>query len=166
MLAQRSSAPRHFRRQSRWALALVSLLPLAALPACAGPRDHAAGHGQNADRSAHMERHAAHMDEHMERLRKDLALTEAQQPLWDRFMEATKSDRAGMMAKGPSRMESNAMPAPERLQQMQSFMIERANSMKQVAEAIKPLYDSLSPEQKAKLDRFFGHGSGHHRRWG
>ena len=107
-----------------------------------------------------------------------LKITDGQNPQWEGFanvlrnhakdrdqrMERFRSQRA-QSAPGAQRPERPSVSAIDRMEFMQKRMAERSVRLSEVVAAAKPLYATLSPEQKQVADEMFarqGRG-GHHR---
>lgn len=111
-----------------------------------------------------------------------LRLTEAQQKLWapvEELVRKSHADRAKRMeefrqnqAPGGRGGPRADVPLPDRLDRMSQAMATRAQNAKAMADAVKPLYASLSDEQKQVLGPAlreltgFGPGRGHGGRHG
>ncbi len=95
---------------------------------------------------------ALRADQHLSRLKADLKLTAAQEPLWQAFAEKVKAE-AG---KGMDAMRANAqdlsLSAPDRMAQRTEIMKERLAAMESINASFKQLYDSLSTDQKRVAD--------------
>jgi hypothetical protein len=100
----------------------------------------------------------------------ELKITEAQTPQWNAFVEAEKSSAAamglGMMQgaghgaqSGSGRM---AGPLPDRLARHEAMMTTHLEALKKVRAAVSPLYEALTPDQKAKADQLLCGGMGGH----
>lgn len=88
-------------------------------------------------------------------LKARLDLKADQMPAWDTFQKA--ADEASAKEKAtcaslPTEMES-APSLPDRLTRQEDMMKSRLESIQAVKPALVALYDKLSPEQKAVLDR-------------
>jgi hypothetical protein len=113
-------------------------------------------------------------------IRTALKITAAQQPQWDAFanvlrkhardrdqrFEQFRAQHEG--ARGGPRPDRPQVTAIERLERTQQRMAQRSAHLSEVLAAAKPLYASLSPEQKQVADGMLsrqGHGGrgGHHR---
>jgi hypothetical protein len=114
---------------------------------------------------------AARADQHLTRLKADLKITAAQEPLWQAFAEQAKAG-AG---KGFQTMRDNAqdlsLSAPERMSRMTELMKQRVTAMESVNASFTRLYESLSVDQKRVADIHaarMGHGGhmGHGGRMG
>lgn len=110
---------------------------------------------------------AARADQRLTRLKTDLKLTAAQEPLWQAFAEKAKAE-AG---KGFKAMRENSqdlsLSAPDRMAQRTALMKERVAAMESVNASFSKLYDSLSVDQKRVADihaaRMGQHGHMGHR---
>jgi hypothetical protein len=95
---------------------------------------------------------AARAEQRLARLKTDLKVTAAQEPLWQAFAEKAKAE-AG---KGFQAMRDNAqdlsLSAPERMSRMTELMKQRVAAMESVNGSFKQLYDALTPDQKRVAD--------------
>ena len=119
-------------------------------------------------------------------LKGELALKPAQLPLWDAFAAAAQAMSGPMamhsgmamptgkpMAPGTSMPQGMAMPKsgmammamsgslPERLDRHEAMMTDRLMALRAVKAALSPLYATLSPAQRAKLDATPAHPHTH-----
>lgn len=105
-------------------------------------------------------------------LKAKLDLKADQMPAWDAFQKAADEASAREKATCASLpTEMKAAPSfPDRLTRQEEMMKSRLESIQAVKPALMALYEKLSPEQKAVLDRpMMGppHGGpGHHKRHG
>ncbi len=88
----------------------------------------------------------------------ELRITPAQQAQWDQVATAMRAQAAQMdtvarQMRARGDQPSNAMEQLDRRAQMAEM---RASSAKAFAAAFKPLYDSLSDDQKKSADELFG----------
>jgi hypothetical protein len=88
----------------------------------------------------------------------ELRITPAQQAQWDRVAtamraQAAQMDQMAQQMRARRDQPSNAMDQLERRAQMAEL---HANNAKTFAAAFKPLYDSLSDDQKKSADELFG----------
>jgi hypothetical protein len=104
---------------------------------------------------------AARADQYLARLKADLKLTAAQEPLWQAFAGKAKAE-AG---KGIEAMRENAqdlsLTAPDRMTRRTEIMKERVAAMESVNASFRQLYDALSPDQRRVADIHaarMGHG--------
>lgn len=88
-------------------------------------------------------------------LRTELKLTDVQGKQWDDFAKAIHSN-ADRMASVHEEMWNTGMwstlPAPDRMEKMQQMMSQHLEASKDIIGASKPLYASLSDEQKETFD--------------
>ncbi|HSI00861.1 MAG TPA: Spy/CpxP family protein refolding chaperone, partial [Reyranella sp.] len=109
---------------------------------------------------------------HRAYLKARLDLKPDQMSAWDAFQKA--ADDASTKEKARCAALPTDLKEPptlnQRLDRQETFMKARLESMQLVKPALTALYDKLSPEQKAVLDRpamgRHGHGPGRHRRHG
>ena len=83
-----------------------------------------------------------------------LNLTAEQRPLWDRYQAAVRDGREKarqLCASAPERLDSTT--ALERDARMQQFLSTRLAAMQATRPALEALYQALSTEQRAILDR-------------
>jgi Spy/CpxP family protein refolding chaperone len=137
--------------------------PAAQAPAATSPAGAPHAH---ADRPSRIEGRLAF-------LRTELKITDAQQAKWNaladvmRENDKTMRQRMRQMHASGQAKPMNAVEALERREQMSEA---RAADLKKFVAALRPLYDSLSPEQKKTADELLvhqgrqhkGHGT-HHR---
>jgi len=109
------------------------------------------------------------------RIQQALQITSAQQPQFDTFANVLRKQAQAMdqrIQERRAQMQQGAAPtnvtAIQRLEFMQRVTANRYNQLGEVIAAAKPLYDTLSPEQKQTADQLLArrgrHGPhGHHR---
>ena len=160
------------RKPALPALALVAALAgtagLSTLPALAQTaqpqaQDQAREHqGHHRDFSA-----ARHIDGRIAYLKAELKITPQQEPQFDRVAQAMRDnaaakDQAMQKMRGDRDQPKNAV---ERLELRQQLAAERAQDSQRFLDAFKPLYASLSDDQKkAADDMLTRHGHHGHRR--
>ncbi len=95
------------------------------------------------------------MHKHLDHLKTDLHLTDAQQAAWQTFADQAM-DSARQAEKERKEMwqhhQENMTNAPAHMQDMADHMAERARMMSKTASAAKNLYAQLSPEQQQTFD--------------
>ena len=109
-------------------------------------------------------------------IQQTLQITSAQQPQFDTFANVLRKQARTLderIQQRRAQMQQGAAPANvtaiDRLERMQRMTAERYNQLGEVIAAAKPLYDSLSVEQKQAADQLLarrgGRGGphGHHR---
>jgi hypothetical protein len=144
------------------AVAIVSAVPLAQT-AFAQPGPGAAEH-QKHPRASRIEGRLAF-------LKTELKITDAQTAQWNAFADVMRqSDKARRdrfeAMRGKRGEETTAL---QRFEQRERASETRTQELKQFVAAFRPLYQSLSDEQKKTADDLFGphghgHGHGMHRR--
>lgn len=142
-----------------------------------GQGRHAAHHGPRADR----------IDGRVAFLKAELKITPAQESKWQEFEKVLRQQaaerrtagekmRAEMQAKRAAfqqqveeaKAKGQPIPRPtresvsaiERMERQQKFMKARLESQEKMLDAFKPLYASLSDEQKKTADELFARGPG------
>ena len=96
-----------------------------------------------------------HVEGRIAFLKAEIGITEQQQSAWDAFATALRGNAETMRAmhqKMVERMQSGAKPWPDRIAGMAAMMSARGEALKAVEQAVRPLYDALSDEQRAKAD--------------
>lgn len=98
-----------------------------------------------------------HVEGRIAFLKAELKITPEQEKPWNAFAEAMRQESASMRAMHEQRM-AGGRPAtlPERMQWHQHMMAGRLEAHKALQAAAVPLYDALSPEQKAIADDLIG----------
>jgi len=106
-------------------------------------------------------------------IRTALKITDAQAPQWDGFANVLRKHARDMdqriqkfRAQGAQRPDPRTVGAIERLERTQQRMAARAARLNEVLTAAKPLYASLSPDQKQVADEMLSRQGrrGHHHR--
>jgi hypothetical protein len=112
----------------------------------------------------------------------ELKITPAQAPQWDAFADAMKSNATAMrQGMGMGAMHgaehdhdghdhagqagSGMMmggPLPERLERHEAMLTAHLDALHKVRATVSPLYDALTPDQKAKADRLLCGHMGRH----
>jgi hypothetical protein len=107
-----------------------------------------------------------HIEGRIAFLRTELKITDAQQTQWERVaaaMRANASQRDQLVQRRRA-MSAQPVSAVDALDQRASAAAERATAEKNFADAFKPLYASLSDEQKKIADELFNRHHGMDRR--
>lgn len=120
------------------------------------------------ERGAQMEER---MNRRLERLKADLALSAQQQPLWDRVEAQIKKNMAERRESGRAAMERmRSAELPARLDMMAERASQNATRAREMADVVKPLWETLSGSQKALVRHVLpggrkgeGHGRGEER---
>ena len=120
--------------------------------------------GDQSAEAAHKERmqhwaadHEAMMDARLGGMKAALKLTPEQNPLWEAFENAVRGAGKARMDDMGQMMENRERMSPvERMDAMAGHMARRADELKTIAQAAKPLYGSLDETQKDKFE-LLGH---------
>jgi hypothetical protein len=101
----------------------------------------------------------AFAQQNLQSLRDRLAVTSAQAPAWNAFVDAVLNQSRDMQAQ-MSQMAQAPTSAPDRMDKMASMMRRGADGMASVAQALRRLYGQLDPNQRAIVDQEFSRGPG------
>ena len=120
--------------------------------------------GDQSPEAAHKERmqhwaadHEAMMDARLGGMKSALKLTPEQNPLWEAFENAVRGAGKARMDDMRQIMENREhMSSVEHMDAMAAHMARRAEQLKKISEAAKPLYGSLNNTQKHNFD-LLGH---------
>jgi protein CpxP len=93
---------------------------------------------------------------HLDALKKSLALQPQQEPAWNAFRD-TAIAQAKQMGQARDTMGDTAQTLPQRQEMASKLAGEHLKGMEKVNQAMKTLYDTLTPEQRKVLDSQ-GHG--------
>lgn len=119
-------------------------------------------------------------------IRTALKITDAEQPQWNAFANSMRQQAAARekkmhewrekMTQNEGKHEHRQLSVIERMERGQKMHADAIARITDQLAAVKPLYESLSAEQKKVADvvlaprnlreRGFGHGGGHDRSWG
>jgi periplasmic protein CpxP/Spy len=139
-----------FRPATR-AVAVAALLSsFAVLPALAQTSPAAAPAAKEA-------KHSAAVESHIDALKKKLAITSAQESTWETFAAVMRDNGEAIEAAVQEREATKDMDAIHDLQSYANVAQVHADGAKKLAAAFQPVYDSLSPAQKANADTMFEH---------
>lgn len=104
-------------------------------------------------------------DERLGALKRDLGITAGQTPRWNAFAEAVRTNarEMGPMTGGMGRMGAGgghmaSMSLPQRLDLHERMMAQHLEALRRVKAPLLALYNSFTPDQKAKADAMCGHG--------
>jgi hypothetical protein len=100
-------------------------------------------------------RAADRVEKHIEALHKRLAITPAQQPLWDAFAAVMRSNAAAVEQGHAS---SQPQPPGNALAELRSLSIRarlHADNMARLLPPFEALYNSMTPEQRTLADATF-----------
>jgi hypothetical protein len=134
----------------------------------------ATGTAGTAAQPRHFRSASERVEARIARIQQALQITSAQQPQFDTFANVLRKQAQAFdqrMQQHRAQMQQGAAPANltaiQRLELMQRVTANRYNQLGEVIAAAKPLYDTLSPEQKQAADQLLArrgrHGHGHHR---
>jgi hypothetical protein len=120
--------------------------------------------GDQSAEAAHKERmqhwaadHEAMMDAGLGGMKAALKLTPDQNPLWEAFENAIRVAGKARMDDVRQVMENHErMSSVERLDATAGYMARRADELKKISEAAKPLYGSFDDTQKHKFELLSG----------
>jgi hypothetical protein len=84
-----------------------------------------------------------------------LDLTAEQRPLWDKVQSLAQAEEQKERQLCASRKPNAEMTLPERMDRMQQVLSTRLEALQSAKPAVQALYQSLTPEQRAILDRPF-----------
>jgi hypothetical protein len=95
-----------------------------------------------------------HVEGRIAFLKAELKITDAQAPQWNAFAETLRSNAMSHRA-AHQRMTTDAAPAtwPERIAFQQKMLSTRLDGLKDMEAAVKPLYATLSDEQRKLADQ-------------
>jgi hypothetical protein len=116
--------------------------------------------GDQSAEAAHKERmqhwaadHETMMDARLGGMKAALKLTPEQNPLWEAFENAVRGGARSRMDDMRQMMENRErMSSVERMDATAGHMARRADELKTIAQAAKPLYGSLDDTQKRKYE--------------
>jgi periplasmic protein CpxP/Spy len=95
---------------------------------------------------------AARADQRLARLKAELKITPAQEPLWQAFAGTVKGEAGkGLRAMRKQAKDEN-LTAPERMTRVTEIMKQRLAAMESVGDAFNHLYQGLTPEQRKLAD--------------
>lgn len=139
--------------------------------AFAQPASQQPGSPPAAHHAQHAERHipGRFIEGRIAFLKTELKLTAAQQPLFDRLAEEMRASTKTMQERHAQRQQASAAApdsALEKMEKRQAMMKEMTAAQDRYLAAFRPLYQSLSDEQKKTADQLFAHPMGHGGRHG
>jgi len=85
-------------------------------------------------------------------LKANLKLTAEQEPAWQAFADKMNAQGRNMGASREKMWQEMPGTSPERMAKAAEAMKERAQTMADMADAVKAFYDVLTPAQKATFD--------------
>ena len=142
----------------------ILLCALTAVAVSASSLALTAAAGDQSAEAAHKERmqhwaadHEAMMDARCGGMKTALKLTPEQNPLWEAFENAVRGGAKSRTDDTRQIMENRErMSSVERMAATAGHMARRADELKKIAEAAKPLYGSLDDTQKRKFELLSG----------
>lgn len=99
-------------------------------------------------------------------LKTELKLTAQQQPLFDKLADEMRTGAKAMQERHAQRQQASATTPPasasalEKLERRSAMMKEMTAAQDRYLAAFRPLYQSLSDEQKKTADQLFAHAGG------
>jgi len=105
-----------------------------------------------------------HIEGRIAYIKAELKITPDQQPLFDKLADALRANAQDKAAKFAELRKDAGKPmtAVDRLQMREKFSELRAQHTERTLAAFKPLYDSLTPDQKKVADEMMSHRSHEH----
>jgi hypothetical protein len=151
------------RKHANWAVvALVVALACGAAVASApaGAQTPPVAHPHDRMDAMRDRMPGAHVEGHIAFLKAELAITDAQAPLWDKVAAAMREDVAQMRAAmAQASADGEAPPtALAYLERRARFAALRAEGEARFLAAFRPLYEALSPAQRKTADELLIHG--------
>jgi hypothetical protein len=130
------------------ALAIGSALAQSDGPTGGRSMSHLSSAQRCTERYAHAAGHLAYLGARLE-------LTSEQQPLWDKWSQGVSAgaEKNREVCRQGGLNADTPRTAVERLAHYEQVLATKADSLKATQPALEALYKSLSPEQKAVLDR-------------
>jgi protein CpxP len=135
------------------AIAMLSLgLAASQAPAQTGTRPNSAPAGQKQTAAAPA---GNSVDAKLAEVKKQLAITPAQQPHFDRFADIVKQNAQAIEALVQTAQQTAQRDAVEGLRTAANFAQTEADNLKRLVPALESLYASLTDQQKRTADRIF-----------
>jgi len=100
---------------------------------------------------------AAMVDGRLAALKTELGITSGQDSAWQAFAAKAKG-QVETMQNQRAAITATSQTAPERLAQRAAFAKQRATNLDTMSAAVKDLYETLTPEQKAVADQRLAFG--------
>jgi hypothetical protein len=98
----------------------------------------------------------ARVETHIKHLHDKLGITSAEEPAWQAVAQAMRQNAEMMRQDYQMRSEKVAnMTAIDNMRSYSHMAEQRAQEAQKMLAAFQPLYDQMSPEQKAKADQVF-----------
>ncbi|MBV9758212.1 MAG: Spy/CpxP family protein refolding chaperone [Alphaproteobacteria bacterium] len=122
----------------------------------AAAESRAPGQGEAAANPAAPRTGAEWVQRQLDRLHRQLKLTQPQEAAWAQFADTTLGNVRQIDDLYKDRAQHfEAMSAVDNVKNYQSIIQHEAEGLGRRAAALQALYDALSPEQKQAADRFF-----------
>jgi hypothetical protein len=100
--------------------------------------------------------HADGVEQRITELHAKLAITAAEQPQWDQFVQVMRDNATTMDATAKQRAQAMpTMTAAENMQSYASIAMEHAQDMQKMVPAFQALYSSMTDSQKRMADQVF-----------
>lgn len=128
--------------------------------------DTSSHHGMTGqDKGAHCDHKGMHAnskemvraEKRLGELKAKLKLTAEQEPAWQAFADKMNAQGKNMGASREKMWQEMPGTSPERMARAAEAMKERAQTMAEMADAVKAFYDVLTPAQKATFDKKHSH---------
>lgn len=116
------------------------------------PWGHALGWERGAGPMAGKRNPQARVERKLNRMRTELQLQPAQEAAWSAFASAAQAQTQAMQ-QARQQLGAPAATLPERIEQGQRLAAARTQGQQQVQQALLNLYQTLTPQQRAVLDR-------------
>jgi Spy/CpxP family protein refolding chaperone len=133
---------------------LISTLFLTSLAAPVYADDHASNNESGCKEHRHSDP-VANSERHLLAFKKELNITNDQEQAWNTYAEKTRSNVKDIRDRTNEAMHDQPQTAPERFDRHIELMRKRLANFENMDEALKQLYATLTPEQKAIADRHF-----------
>lgn len=148
---------RHASQAAALVLALAATA-VASAPAAAQMPPETRRHGEMDARPGDMP--GLHVEGHIAFLKTELAITAAQEPLWDKVAATMREDVAEMRSAIAQARAGRQAPetALTHLETRARLAALRAAGEARFLAAFRPLYEALSPEQRKSADELLAHG--------
>ncbi|MBI0328391.1 Spy/CpxP family protein refolding chaperone [Burkholderia plantarii] len=144
-------------------LTLAALFALTGSIAVQAQTPASAPAAASASAATHAARHEARVEERIAYLHKQLKITSAQEAQWKPFADTMRDNGETMGRLYGERMENKkTATAVDDVKQYAEIAQANADGAKKLVDTFSPLYDALSPEQKALADKTFAERWEHH----
>jgi len=104
---------------------------------------------------------AEDVEERIKSMHSNLAITAAQEPLWQQVADVMRENQREMQEAVDRRQQAKTMTAIDDLKAYEGIAKAHTKSLEKLIPAFEKLYSNLSPEQKARADEIFGHNRHH-----